>query len=202
MWQPVLDWFSWPEFRIPTPPLPAEITRRLAELLTAFPSTPIPPPGPSPEMCRFLADTAVFLWRMQQRAAKPDCGLDRKTAFQIERLAGVLKQAGVETLDRTGQQYKTGDDDRVVAFQPSGAVRVPTVRETVQPYVFFGSQMLLRADIIVDEPDAPPAAPPEQLAAVAAASPSAQADPTPVDNSPFPSANTPSDNQTNSIPPP
>jgi len=197
VWQPLFDWLVWPEFRIPNPPLPAETARRLADFLTANQIDPkpdavtiIPPPPPvlSPEICRLFTDTAVFLWRMQQRAAKPDGGLDRKTALQIERLAGILKQAGVETIDLTGQEYKTGWDVRVSAFQPSATVRVPTVRETQLPSVFFGSEMLQRADIIVDEPEVPPVI----LSAEAAASnPSAPASAAPVQISPYQSTTTP-----------
>lgn len=145
------------EFIIAPPVLPAAWSARLEALLRQ-PSTPAS--VPDPDALRALGDMAVFLWRLQKRAAQSDPPLDRKLTRIIDLAGDSLAQAGCVIKDYTGERYVSGMAIDVRTFQPLPGITLETVAETLRPGVFFKSQPIVRGDIIVNTPlrDAFPAA--------------------------------------------
>lgn len=155
MFTSIRQWFYPPAFRL-------RLTSRLDDNL----------PGLTEEMLRLLdeddkggadakstgallAEVGTGLWRLRRKMVHP--GTDRphdemRSAYRhLESVWDVLKQAGLEVRDHTGEQVpETGTYNlKVITYQPMAELTRERVVETIKPSVYWNGDTLQTGEVII-----------------------------------------------------
>jgi hypothetical protein len=150
------QWVFPREFRIGSPVWPGDLAGALqaARAEIEILSSKEAPQGGEQE--RLMADIATRLWRMRRRMVSPDSDQPleaMRPAFRdLQSMWDLLAQAGVEIVDHTGLQYRSGMALKVLAFQPAAGLPRETVIETIRPTILIKSHHVQMGEVVVGTP--------------------------------------------------
>jgi hypothetical protein len=144
------QWFYPREFRIRPPLWPADLHRPVEQAAHR------PDDSSTGVGDNWLPQVATHLWRARQKMLKPGTNepLDemRRAFRHIESIWEVLKQAGVEIHDHTGDRYDPGMSLKVLAFQEAPEIEGEQVIETVKPSIYLRGRIVQPGEVIVGRP--------------------------------------------------
>jgi hypothetical protein len=154
--------FLYPrEFRIAEPAWSDETIieslQQIAELLAK--KEPESPKKEAPTAARagFLADVSTGLWRLRQKMVQPgsDRPLDemRRAYRHFESVWDALANEGVQIYDHTGENFDSGKQIKVLAFQPTPGLNREKVLETVKPTIYVKDQLVQMGEVYVGTPE-------------------------------------------------
>ena len=151
--------FRYPrEYRIGQVRMPPGARRAVREALRSALSPPasLPLPGsPLQADSRFIEELCTRLWRLDQRFAKLRSGDESPELQQLENrfadVQDVLRAAGFELHDYTGQRYDPGLTVRVLTYQPTAGIAAgqEIILETIKPTVYYHGRLLASGEVIV-----------------------------------------------------
>ena len=107
-----------------------------------------------------LAEWAVHVWRIRQAlqlSGEHTEGWGKRAYRHVERLIDALEAGELSIVEHTGKRFDPGMFVEVVSSEPMQGVAVRTVKDTIRPAVYFRGQLIQRAQIVVGEPESPPA---------------------------------------------
>ena len=147
-------------FRISSPIRPEELLKGIEKGVETEPQIETKPAQKAElkELFLLIADLATGLWRIDKKSATD--GIDEATGSMrslrrhVESTLDALTSARIEVHDHTGQKYVTGMALKVIAFQPTSAVQIEKIAETIKPSVFYKDQLIQRGEVIVETPEA------------------------------------------------
>lgn len=154
-WSQALRQASFPaELRIGAPPgddlhlTPAQ----LGELLGSAPAaTEEPSAGSNAPDPQFLRGLATHLWRLEKTAARlDDSGASVRIHSRIDMLSGLLKEAGVTTIDFSGRAFDANEIwDDVIGTQEEK--RDPVIASMREPRVVYQGTVIQRGLPVIED---------------------------------------------------
>lgn len=111
-----------------------------------------------PKLIGLVADIATGIWRIKNKFSAiniDDLPEEIKKAYRhVESTLDALSSARVDVRDHTGEKYPHGNPQLdAIAFQPSSAVHVEMITETIKPSIFYNDKLIQRGEVIVATPD-------------------------------------------------
>jgi hypothetical protein len=107
------------------------------------------------ESARLMSELSTAAWRIRKRLGKDSDSTqeNRYIARNLESIFDAFKEAGVEIVDHTGEQYDSGMALKVLAFQPTPVIITEQIIETIKPTVYHNNRKLQIGEVIVGTPD-------------------------------------------------
>ncbi len=100
-----------------------------------------------------LVELAVEVWRIEQRIAKTGSAIPESQAKglynSIQKLRRYLERYDLEIIDYTNQKFNDGLNLDVLSVEKDPTVKVPIVKETVEPTILCKGQVVKKAKIIL-----------------------------------------------------
>jgi hypothetical protein len=107
----------------------------------------------------FYAEIGTSLWRLRQKLPEPDGGerVDslRGAVRHLRASFDILREAGVEIVDHTGEAFEPGAALKVIAFQPTPGLGREEILETLRPTIYLDGTPIQLGEVVVGTPDAP-----------------------------------------------
>jgi hypothetical protein len=125
-------------------------------VLDAPPPQPAAPPVDDRTRMKFYTELGTGWWRIWRKLLRP--GTDRprdevRNVFSfVESLGDVLKEAGIQVIDHTGEDYRSGVSIEVLEFQENAALTKDRVSETVRPTIYYKDRMIQMGRVYVETP--------------------------------------------------
>jgi hypothetical protein len=79
----------------------------------------------------------------------------RQPYRHVQSACDALAEAGVVIQDHDGQEFNTGLELKVVAFQPDPGWTSDRVAETIRPSIYRNGRSIQMGEVIVGTPDRP-----------------------------------------------
>ena len=100
-----------------------------------------------------LVNLAIEIWRIEQRLNKSSSQLssNHKKALDnsLYKLRDYLEQYDIEIVDYTNQKFNDGLNLDVLSVEKDKTVKVPFIKETVEPTILCKGQVINKAKIIL-----------------------------------------------------
>jgi hypothetical protein len=159
MFASLRQWFYPPEFRIRrTSALDDVLPGSIEELLRHLTEAEGSGGSDGKSLGPVLAEVGTGLWRLRKKMVQPDTNRphdEMRSAYRhFESVWDVLKQAGLEIRDHTGEPVpETGTYNlKVITYQPTPGLTRERVAETIKPSIYWNGDTLQTGEVIVETP--------------------------------------------------
>ncbi len=99
-----------------------------------------------------IVELAVEVWRMNNRLMKVEALTEtqqRGFNSSLQKFGKFLDRYEVKIVDHTGERYNEGMNVDVLSFENDPSVKVPTIKETVEPSITHKGHTIKKGKIIV-----------------------------------------------------
>ena len=107
------------------------------------------------ELQNLAAEMGTTYWRLQRRIiVQGEIPQEMKrVARDLDSMGDILRQAGIEIKDHTGEKYDGHMALRVIAFQPTPGINREIITETIKPTIYRNETMVQIGEVIVAVPE-------------------------------------------------
>ena len=100
-----------------------------------------------------IVDLAVEIWRLNNRLNKVGSDMPdiqkRGLESSIQKFIKFLDRYDIKFIDHTGQKYSEGMNVDVLSFEKDQGVRVPIIKETIEPSITCQGMVVKKGKVIV-----------------------------------------------------
>lgn len=132
-------------------------------------STPVPDVNLKPddsdlgnlaaELIELLAEVGTGLWRLRlkmlPRGAREPSEENRRSFKQLESILDMVRQAGLQIRDHTGEAVPRGGvyTLKALAYEPTSGLATERVTETIKPTIYFKDRLIQVGEVIIGTPE-------------------------------------------------
>lgn len=100
-----------------------------------------------------LVQLAIEIWRIENRISKIGSKLEdtqkRGLESSVQKLVKYLDKFHIKIIDHTDQKYNEGLSVEVLSFENEDSVKVPTIKETIEPTIICENMVVKKGRVVV-----------------------------------------------------